>query len=58
MENVFKDLEEMMENGDVNEVEAFFNQLIEEQEDEKKREEGIKETSEKLANYMRELEEK
>ena len=29
-----------------------------EQDDEKKREEGIKETSEKLANYMRELEEK
>ena len=36
MENVFKDLEEMMENGEVNEVEAFFNQLTEEQEDEKK----------------------
>ncbi|AMN35104.1 TPA: hypothetical protein ACY4SM_001125 [Clostridium perfringens] len=31
---------------------------LQEQEDEKKREEGIKETSEKLANYMRELEEK
>ncbi|WP_415330541.1 hypothetical protein [Clostridium perfringens] len=31
---------------------------VQEQEDEKKREEGIKETSEKLANYMREQEEK
>ena len=31
---------------------------LQEQEDEKKREDGIKETSEKLANYMRELEEK
>ncbi|UXZ08689.1 hypothetical protein F1B95_05960 [Clostridium perfringens] len=31
---------------------------LQEQEDEKKKEEGIKETSEKLANYMRELEEK
>ncbi|ELU5587107.1 hypothetical protein SCB17_001516 [Clostridium perfringens] len=31
---------------------------LQEQGDEKKREEGIKETSEKLANYMRELEEK
>lgn len=31
---------------------------LQEQDDEKKREEGIKETSEKLANYMRELEEK
>ena len=31
---------------------------LQEQEDEKKREKGIKETSEKLANYMRELEEK
>lgn len=31
---------------------------LQEQEDEKKREEGIKETSKKLANYMRELEEK
>lgn len=31
---------------------------LQEQDDEKKREEGIKETFEKLANYMRELEEK
>ncbi|WP_415330314.1 hypothetical protein [Clostridium perfringens] len=40
------------------EIVADEMRKLQEQEDEKKREEGIKETSEKLANYMRELEEK
>lgn len=40
------------------EIVADEMRKLQEQEDEKKREEGIKETSQKLANYMRELEEK
>lgn len=40
------------------EIVADEMRKLQEQEDEKKREEGIKEASEKLANYMRELEEK
>lgn len=40
------------------EIVADEMRKLQEQDDEKKREEGIKETSEKLANYMRELEEK